>query len=146
MIVTHDVNWNFHMMSFIPLKSSQKHDIKRLKSYLLHQLFNLHVFREHATWTQSCERGGEPQAKSQPNPRSGPAWYSEAVKKGAVIKRSTTGELKLSEYEVKTPVCPMERGGCLSDWYITPCKLVFIFLHYFSYMFSLTCFLKVVPF
>ena len=47
--VSRDVNWSFHMMSFIPLKSSQKHNVKPLKSYLLHQLFSLHVFRGHAT-------------------------------------------------------------------------------------------------
>ena len=79
--VSHNVNWSFHMTSFIPLKSSQKHDVKRLKSYVLRRLFSLHVFREHAAWTQSCERGGEPQVKFLPNPRSAPGWYSETVMK-----------------------------------------------------------------
>ena len=145
--VSHDVNRSFHMMSFVSLKSSRKHDVKRLKSYLLHQLFGLHVFREHATWTQSCERGDEPQPKSQPNPRSAAAWYSVAEKKGAFIDYR---ELKSSEYEMKSPVCPgyhQWRGvECASDWCITPCKLVFLPLNYFSYLFSLTCFMKVVPF
>ena len=44
--VSRDVNWSFQMMSFLPLKSSQKHDVKRLKSYLVYQLFSLHVFRD----------------------------------------------------------------------------------------------------
>ena len=84
--VSNDVNWSFHMISFIALKSSQKHVVKRLKSYLLHQFFGLHVFREHATWTQSCKRGDETQAKSQPNSRSAPAWYSEAEKKMCIYR------------------------------------------------------------
>ena len=68
-------------------------------------------------------------------------------KKGAFIDYR---ELKSSEYEMKSPVCPGYRQwrgvGCANDWYITPCKLVFLPLNYFSYMFSLTCFMKVVPF
>ena len=66
------------------------------------------------------------------------------------VHLSTTGELKSSEYEMKSPVCPGYRQwrgvGCANDWYITPCKLVFLPLNYFSYMFSLICFMKVVPF
>ena len=75
---------------------------------------------------------------------SNPARYSEADKKK--VHSSTTGKLKSSDYEVKSPVCPGYRKwrgvGCSNDWCITPCKLDFLSLNYFSYMFSLTCFNK----
>ena len=74
---------DFTGIFFMPLKSSPQHDINRLKSYLFRQLFSLHVFYEHATWIQSCKRGGEPRVKSPTNPRSAPELYSEAVRKGA---------------------------------------------------------------
>ena len=65
------------------------------------------------------------------------------------VHLSATGELKSSEYEMKSPVCPGYRQwrgvGCSNDWCITPCKLEFLSLNYFSYMFSLTSFIKVVP-
>ena len=66
------------------------------------------------------------------------------------VHLSTTGELKSSEYVMKSPVCTGYRQwrgvGCANDWYITPCKLICLPLNYVSYMFSLTCFMKVVPF
>ena len=52
-----------------------------LSSCLLHQLFRLHVFHKHATWTQSFKRDCKPQVKSPLNPRWAPTLYSKAMEK-----------------------------------------------------------------
>ena len=135
--VSHDVNRSFHLMSFVSLKSSQNH------TYFISRSASMFSANLQLEPSLVKEVANHKQNSSQ-TLCSNPARYSEADKKK--VHSSTTGKLKSSDYEVKSPVCPGYRKwrgvGCSNDWCITPCKLDFLSLNYFSYMFSLTCFNK----